>query len=216
MPDEIVLYRSVASRSLGPLWLLEELGVPYRAETRDLRSGQTRDPSYLRLNPFGRVPTLQIGDQVVFESPAICLHLADRYGYGTLAPKLEEPARGPYMSWTVWSTAVLEPASALDGHEIPPKRPRAWHFGFGKLEQELGVLRRTLAAGGDAWLLGERFSAADVMVGTVVSLRLFTGELPREEWLVAYNDRCQARPALKRAADLNWPPRDFAHVQPAP
>jgi glutathione S-transferase len=208
---ELVLYRAPATRSLSALWLLEELGVPYRMETVRMQS-----PAYLAVNPRGRVPMIVDGETRVTETPAICLYLADRYGAGTLAPRLDEAARGPYMSWTVWATAVLEPASALDGHDIPPKRPGAWHFGFGKLAQELEVLREALAVGGDAWLLGERFSAADVMVGTVVGMRLFTGELPRQDWLVAYAQRCEARPAYKRAADINWPPTEFAHVKPAP
>jgi glutathione S-transferase len=208
---ELVLYRAPATRSLSALWLLEELGVRYRMETVKMQS-----PQYLAVNPRGWVPMIVDGETRVTETPAICLYLADRYGLGTLAPKLEDPARGPYMSWTVWATAVLEPASALDGHDIPPKRPGAWHFGFGPLARELEVLREALAAGGDAWLLGDRFSAADVMVGTVVGMRLFTAELPRESWLVAYAERCEARPAYRRAADINWPPAEFAQVQPAP
>jgi glutathione S-transferase len=170
-----------------------------------------QSPDYVAANPRGWVPMIVDGETKVTESPAICLYLADRYGYGTLAPKLEEPARGPYMSWTVWATAVLEPASVLDGHDIPPKRQGAWHFGFGPLERELEVLGETLEAGG-GWLLGERFSAADVMVGSVVSMRLFTGELPSLPWLTAYGARCRDRPAFQRAEKINWPPELF----PAP
>jgi glutathione S-transferase len=139
--SDLVLYRAPATRSLSALWMLEELGVPYRMETVRMQS-----PDYVAVNPRGWVPMIVDGETKLTETPAICLYLADRYGYGTLAPKLEEPARGPYMSWTVWATAVLEPASALDGHDIPPKRPGAWHFGFGKLERELEVLRMGLGA----------------------------------------------------------------------
>ena len=209
MPEGLVLYRAIATRSLSALWLLEELGVPYRMETVELQS-----PEYVAVNPRGWAPTIVDAETKVTETPAICLYLADRYGYGTLAPKLEDPARGPYMSWTVWATAVLEPASSLDGHDIPPKRRGAWHFGFGKLERELEVMEAVLAR--SDYLAGDRFTAADVMVGTVVGLRLFTGELPRHPWLVAYSDRLAARSAYKRAADINWPPAKFAHVQPAP
>jgi glutathione S-transferase len=215
MSDEIVLYRSVGSRSITALWLLEEIGVPYRTETRDIKKGENRDPAYLKINPFGKAPTLKIGDQVTFENPAICLLLADRYAYGTLAPKLEEAARGPYMTWTVWATSALEPASALGDHDVPPKVPGAWHFGFGKLEGELDALEAALAAGG-GHLAGGRFTAADVMVGSVVAMRLFTGEIPQRPPLADYFERLSARPAFKRAADLNWPPAEFAHVQPAP
>lgn len=215
MSDEIVVYRSAGSRSITTLWLLEELGVPYRMETRDLKRGENRDPAYLKINPFGKVPTLKIGDQITFENAAICLLLADRYGYGTLAPKLEDAARGPYMTWTVWATSALEPASALAGHDVAPRRPGAWHFGFGKLEPELDALEAALAVGG-GYLAGGRFTAADVMVGSVVSMRLFTGEIPRRPPLADYFERLSARPPFKRAADINWPPAEFAHAQPAP
>jgi len=201
--SDLVLYRAPATRSISALWLLEELGVPYRMETVKMQS-----PDYVALNPRGWVPMIVDGGAKVTETPAICLYLADRYGYGSLAPKLEEPARGPYMSWTVWATSVLEPASALDGHEIPPKRRGAWHFGFGPLERELEILGEALEAGG-GWLLGERFSAADVMVGSVVSMRLFTGELPSLPWLTAYGARCRDRPAFQRAEKINWPPELF-------
>jgi len=213
MPD-LVLYRSIASRSVVPLWLLEELGLAYRLETFDIQKGETRSPKYLALNPHGRVPMLVDGEIKVTETAAICLYLADRYGYGTLAPKLEEAARGPYMSWSVWATAALEPASAMHGREIPPKHPGAWHFGFGTLEQELEALRTAIEPG--PWLLGERFTAADVMVGAVVAMRLFAGELPRHPWLVAYGERCRTRPAFQRAEQVNWPPELFANVKPAP
>jgi len=209
MTDGLVLYRSPATRSLSAIWLLEELGVPYRMETVRMQS-----PEYLAVNPRGRVPMIIDGETKVAETAAICLYLADRYGYETLAPKLEDPARGPYMSWTVWATSVLEPASSLDGHEIPPKRPGAWHFGFGSLERELEVLESALTT--SDYLAGDRFTAADVMVGSVVGMRLFTSELPRRPWLVAYFDRLSARPAYERAGKINWPPEQFAGVQPAP
>ncbi|HEV2363921.1 MAG TPA: glutathione S-transferase family protein [Caulobacteraceae bacterium] len=204
MADGLVLYCAPATRSVSALWLLEELGAPYRIETVDRRA-----PEYLVTDPRGRVPLLVDGQTKVAETSAICLYLADRYGYGTLAPKLEDPARGPHMSWTVWATSVLEPASALDGHDIPPKRPGAWHFGFGKLERELAVLEAGLAR--SDYLAGNRFTAADVMVGSVVRMRLFTGELPRRPLLLAYVERLAARPAYERAVSINWPPEQFGN-----
>jgi glutathione S-transferase len=197
---ELVLYRAPMTRSISALWLLEELGTPYRMETVGMQS-----PEILRVNPRGWVPMIVDGQTKVTETPAICLYLADRYGYGGVAPTLEDAARGPYMSWTVWATAVLEPASSLDGHDVPPKRPGAWHFGFGSLERELEVLEAALEAGG-GYLAGGRFTAADVMVGAVVAMRLFTGELPQRPALVTYTERNRARPAFKRAEAINWPP----------
>ncbi len=207
MSEEITLYRSVASRSISALWLLEELGVPYRMETFDIAKGETRSPGYLALNPRGTVPMVVDGETKVTEAPAICLYLADRYGYGRLAPTLEDPARGPYMSWTVWATSALEPASTLVGHEFETKRGN-WGFGFHSLDRELDALASVLE--GSSYLVGDRFTAADVMVGSVVSMRLHTGELPAHPALVAYADRNAARPAFERAAKINWPPELFA------
>ena len=196
---ELVLYRAPHTRSISSLWLLEELGVPYRMETVRMQS-----ENYLPLNPRGWVPMIIDGETKVTETPAICLYLADRYGYGTLAPRLEDPARGPYMSWTVWATAVLEPSSTLVGHEFETK-PGSWGFGFGRLSRELEVLEDALAK--SEYLAGDRFTAADVMVGSVVGMRFHTGEIPRRPALVAYIERLDARPAYQTASKINWPPR---------
>lgn len=199
--SELVLYRAPHTRSISTLWLLEELGVAYRMETVRMQS-----PGYLVENPRGWVPMIVDGETRVTETPAICLYLADRYGYGTLAPKLEEAARGPYMSWTVWATAVLEPASTLVGHEFETPRG-SWGFGFGALDRELEVLEAALAR--SEYLAGERFTAADVMVGAVVNMRFHTGEVPRRPALVDYVGRLSARPAYVKAARINWPPELF-------
>lgn len=207
MPDrEIVLYRSIASRSLTALWMLEELGVPYRSEERDLRRGETKDPAYLKLNPMGKVPTLQIGDEVVFENPAICLLLADRYGYGTLIPRIEDPRRGPCLQWMVFSTSVLEPTRALREVAIDTP-PGAWGGGWGTMDEVARVLVEALR--GREWLLGDMFSAADVVLGATISVSLFTKTLPADPVLAGYNERLGARPAYQRAAKMNWPPELF-------
>src|SRR6202000_2139454 len=104
------LYASVASRSFTARWMLAELDLPHRVQVVDIRSGHQKAPDYLRLNPMGKVPTLTDGDAVVTETAAICLYLADRYSYGALAPKVDDPARAAYLRWAVFSTAVLEPA----------------------------------------------------------------------------------------------------------
>src|ERR1700712_1220691 len=111
----ITLYHSPASRAFMAYWMLEELGVPFDVKTVDIRKGDQKKPAYLKLNPSGKVPTLTDGKVVVSENPAICIYLADRYGYGTLAPRIEYPDRGAYLKWMVYSTAVLEPARAMHG-----------------------------------------------------------------------------------------------------
>jgi glutathione S-transferase len=203
---EIILHYSVASRSLIALWMLEELGLAYRLVDRDLRTGKNRSPDYLRINPMGLVPTLMIGDVVVNENPAICLYLADRYSYGSLAPRIEEPDRGAYLKWMVYSTAVLEPAVALDGARLDygaKGPPRNWGPNWGDVDDVVRVV--TQALDGRDYLLRARFSAADVMLGGMIGMRLFTGMLPADPVLVAYNERLEARPARQRAGAITWP-----------
>jgi glutathione S-transferase len=204
--EEIVLHYSVASRSLIALWMLEELGLPYRLVDRDLRTGKNSAPDYRRLNPMGTVPTLEIGEVVVSENPAICIYLADRYGYGSLAPRIEEPDRGAYLKWMVYSTAVLEPAVALDGARLnygAKGPPRNWGPNWGDVGDVVRVLTQALT--GRDYLLGARFSAADVMLGSSLGMRLFTGMIPPDPVLVAYTERLEARPARERAGAITWP-----------
>jgi len=199
--DEIVLHYSLIA-----LWMLEELGLPYRLVDRDLRTGKNRAPDYLRLNPMGLGPTLQIDEVVVSENPAISIYLADRFGYGVLAPRIEAPDRGAYLKWMVYSTAVLEPAVALDGARLDygaKGPPRNWGPNWGDVDEVVRVLSRALD--GRDYLLGARFSAADVMLGGMIGMRLFTGMLPAEPVLVAYNERLEARPARQRAGAITWP-----------
>lgn len=192
----LTLYRAPATRSFTALWMLEELGVAYRSEVVDRSS-----PEYLKLNPSGMVPTLVDGEAVVREAPAICIYLADRYGYGELAPEIEDPARGAYLSWLVYATAQLEPAQATAGAAIPSS-PGMWGPGWQALPDVVRVLAEALAGG--PYLLGRRFTAADVMIGSAITMRLHTKELPAEPALVAYAARLGERPACQRAGGVNW------------
>jgi glutathione S-transferase len=205
MSGEIVLYRALASRAFPVLWLLEELGLAYRSEIVSLADWR-RPERLLEITPSGKVPAVVDGETVVAEAPAICLYLADRYGDGALAPKLDEPDRGPYLKWMVWSTAVLEPARELQlTTVVPPKS--AWGVGWPAWELVLKELADAVEH--RQWLLGDRFSAADVMLGSVLSIGLFCEMIPPLPALTAYNERLAARPANQRAGQLNWPPARF-------
>jgi len=197
----ITLYHSPASRAFIAYWMLEELGVRFRVETVDIRKGEQRSPAYLKLNPSGKVPTLTDGKVVVSENPAICIYLADRYGYGTLAPRIEAPGRGEYLKWMVYSTAVLEPARAMHGAKVEAS-PGGWGAGWQELPQVLDVLEGALK--GRQYLLGDKFSAADVMVGATLSMGLLSQEIPEIPALMAYAQRLAIRPAFDRASDATW------------
>jgi glutathione S-transferase len=203
-PRGITLYHSPASRAFTARWMLEELGVPFRVKTIDIRKGEQKEPAYLRLNPAGKVPTLTDGEVVVSENPAIAIYLADRYGYGTLAPKIDEADRGPYLKWMVFSTAVVDPVATL--HEQKIDLP-GFNFSFGAFDDMVQVLTGVLK--NREFLLGRRFSAADVVLGGTLSRLLYQKVLPQELVLLDYNSRLTARDAFHRAADTSWPSHLF-------
>jgi glutathione S-transferase len=203
-PRGITLYHSPASRAFTAYWMLEELGVPFDVKTLDIRKGDQKQPAYLKLNPAGKVPTLTDGDVVVSENPAIAIYLADRYGYGTLAPKIDEADRGPYLKWMVFSTAVVDPVATL--HEQKIDLP-GFNFSFGAFDDMVQVLIGVLKD--REYLLGHRFSAADVVLGGTLSRLLYQKVLPQEPVLLDYNGRLTAREAFHRAADATWPSHLF-------
>lgn len=205
-PD-ITLYAAVASRAFTARWLLEELGVPYRVKTLSLRKKHQKSPQYLALNPMGKVPALKDGKVVVTENVAIGLYLADRYGYGTLAPRIEDAERGPYLRWSVFTTSVFEPGIYLNE---PYDEEKASGAGWGHYDLVRQVTEMAVTPG--PYILGERFSAADVILGSLVTVALFNQRLPETPVLKAYGARLSERPAYKRAAEANWPPQLFGQA----
>lgn len=203
-PRGITLYHSPASRAFTAYWMLEELGVPFAVRTIDIRKGEQKQASYLKLNPAGKVPTLVDGRVVVSENPAIAIYLADRYGYGGLAPKIEEADRGPYLKWMVYSSAVVDPVASL--HEQKIDLP-GFNFSFGAFDDMVQVLIAVLKD--REYLLGRRFSAADVVLGGTLSRLLYQKVLPQAPVLLDYNARLTARAAFHRAADATWPSHLF-------
>lgn len=203
----ITLYHSPASRAFTAYWMLEEIGLPFEVKTVDIRKGEQKSREYLKLNPAGKVPTLTDGDVVVSENPAIAIYLADRYSYGELAPKIEDPLRGPYLKWMVYATAVVDPVAVLHRQEIDVS---GFSAGFGTFDDMVEVLSSVLME--RKYLLGDRFTAADVVLGATVSFLMHTKVLPEHAALVDYNGRLTEREAYHRAADATWPAALFPIV----
>src|SRR3954465_13846414 len=107
----IVLFHHPFSRAAGVVWMLEEVGVPYELRHVDIMKGAQKEKDFLALNPMGKLPTLVDGDVVVTESAAIGLYLADRYAYGKLSPKVDDPKRGTYLRWSLFAPSVVEPGA---------------------------------------------------------------------------------------------------------
>ena len=202
---DVVLYASKASRSLAGHWILEELGIPYKVVDVDIREGKNREPEFLKINPSGRVPVVSVDGRIVTERPAICAFLADRFGYGSLAPKIDANARGAYLKWLVYATAVIDPAIAVRASNLDrPLRHTTWDTA----QEAVDILGRALD--GETWLLGDWFTAADIAIGSVITMAQFNDWLPASQVLDSYCDRLKERPAFQRAERLPWPPDLFS------
>ena len=195
------LYWCPKTRAVRAVWMLEELGEPYERELVDIRDDAApRSEGFRKASPMGKVPALEDGDVRLAESAAICLYLADRYASGRLAPTLDDAHRGELLYWMFFTPAVVEPAMS---EKFSGAEPNRFSHGWGDYDTMLETLEAGTKPG--PWLLGEQFSAADVMVGSsVVFLRQF-GILPDSEALHAYADRCLERPAYVKARELDEP-----------
>jgi glutathione S-transferase len=192
------LYWTAQTRSSRAVWLLEELGVEYDLETVDIRSADRKDSADFRAaSPMGKVPALEDGDVQMSESAAICLYLADRYGAGDLAPAIDDAQRGRFLYWLMYTPAVIEPAMAEKFSKSEPHRGRN---GWGDFDSMIETFEAGLQ--GNSWILGDKFSAADVMLGSSVSFMRMFGMLTDSPLLESYADRCFARPAYQKAMAL--------------
>ncbi|GLK68344.1 glutathione S-transferase family protein [Hansschlegelia plantiphila] len=201
-PARFVLHHNPRSRSQRIRWLLEEIGEPYEIVAVDLEAGEHKRPAFLALNPDGKLPTLidrgpdGASAVVVTESSAILLHVADAYPEAGLAPLPGTLERGRYLTWVCYAAAGLEPALAdLVFPRAAPPPPMA--IGWPTFDKALARVLAAVEPG--PWLLGETFSAADVMVGALLGWIVSWGKLPEPERFAGYLGRLAARPAYARA-----------------
>ncbi len=194
---ELVLFHIPQSRSITILWLLEELGRPYRIHQLDNTRREQRGAAYLKLNPSGKVPAVADGDTIITERGAICVYLADRYAPGRLAPAIDDPRRADYLRWLFYAIGVMEPLMALALLKIDVKAPPG-ALAWGEWDTMTGILADAMSPG--PFLLGEQFTAADVMVGSTLAWAMGVGILPREGPMAPYVARIAARPSWARTA----------------
>lgn len=194
------LYWSPNTRSTRALWMLEEAGLPYERVKLDMAAGEHKQPEFLAVNPMGKVPALSNGAAKVAESAALCAYVADLAPGTGLAPPIGDPDRGRWLHWLFFSAACIEPAYMQKAMGWTIDRPSM--AGWGGHEAVMDVLDNAVATG--PWLLGDRFTAADVMVGSDLHFGVHLFKLvesrPNFE---AYIDRCEARPAFQRAWAIN-------------
>ncbi|MBC7983981.1 MAG: glutathione S-transferase family protein [Candidatus Obscuribacterales bacterium] len=189
------LYWAPQTRSIRAIWMLEEAGVTYERFKIDIRDESSKaNPSLRAASPMGKVPALEDGAVRIWDSGAICAYIADQYPANKLAPPIGDAQRGEYLMWLMFTNSVIEPAMGEKVANIPPSPAR---YGWGSWDQMLITLRQ--GVGGSQWVLGERFSAADVLLGmSCIFLQQFK-MVSDEPILAAYAARCSVRPALQRA-----------------
>ncbi len=198
----LTLYGAPRSRAARCLWMLEELGVPYENDPVGF-TGASRTPEFLKLNPNGHIPVLRDGDLVLFESLAINLYLARKYGAETgLWPTTVED-EGRVYQWSVWAMTEAEGplVTVLVHRRVLPEAqrdPKKIEEGVQQWPKPLAVLDGMLA--GREYLLGDRFTVADLNVASVVLWAPLAGlDMASAPHAQAWLARCTARPALQRA-----------------
>lgn len=193
-PNRVTLFYSPQTRATGMRVLLEELGAPYDLHVLNMKAGEQRQPAYLAINPLGKVPAIRHGDALVTEQVAITIYLADLFSPGGLAPALNDPLRGPYLRWIAYYGSSFEPA-VVD--RFMQREPGAAEMSpYADYDTMLGALEAQLATG--PYLLGDRFTAADVLWGIALNWTLSFGLVPKRDAFVRYTERVTARPAFQR------------------
>lgn len=197
----LVFHTNPMSRGRIVRWMLEELGVGYRTVVQDYGASM-KSPEYLAVNPMGKVPALEHRGMVVTEAAAICAYLADAFPDAGLAPAVDDPLRGPYYRWLFFAAGPVEAAVSAKALGLLPPAEKAGMVGYGSFEQTVDTLEKA-AASASPWLLGERFSAVDVYVGSQVDFGLAFKSIPERPAFTAWVERLRGREAYRRAQELD-------------
>lgn len=207
----LTLYYSPQTRATAARILLEELGAPYDLHVLNMKAGENRKAAYLAVNPMGKVPAIEHGDALVTELAAVFIYLADLFPKAGLAPAIGDPKRGPYLRWLVYYGNCFEPAlmdKALKHTAPPPSQS-----GYGDYDTMLGTLTSALRPG--PYLLGDTFSAADILWGTALAWTTMFKLVPELPEIMSYIERTNARPtfAKVRAEDAELAAKHEAAVK---
>ena len=195
-PTRLTYFHSPQSRGTGVLTLLKELGtepgIDYDMHVLDQRRGQQREPAFLAINPMGKVPALLHHGALVTEQVAVYQYLAEVFPARQLGPAIGDPLRGPYLRWLAFYGSCFEPA--ITDRSMKREPAPQGTSPYGTFEQMWSTVAGQLATG--PYILGERFSAADVLWGGALGWMSMFKLLPDDAGVQAYIARMQARPAV--------------------
>ena len=192
----LIFYTHPMSRGRIARWMLEEVGEPYETVLVDWRD---KPRALLDANPLGKVPTIVHNDRVVSEAAAVCLYLADTFDTANLGPTDAE--RADYYRWVLFCAGPLEAAMTdrMLGVEVPGDKRGM--VGYGSFDEVVDTLRYALER--HDYIAGDRFTAADVYVGSAVGWFTQFGMLPKAPPFSAYLERLWNRPAWVRARAID-------------
>jgi glutathione S-transferase len=193
---DLTLYHASPSRSSIVLWMLEELGQPYDVKLIKLSEGDNLKPDFLAVNPMGKVPALDHKGTVITESAAICTYLADEFPQAKLNVPVGTPRRGLYLKWLFFGPGCFEPA-VIDRAAPRKEEARRGMLGYGAFETTMDTVAKAVAQG--PWLMGDQFTAADVIIGANIRWGTMFKLVPERPEFSAYAARIAARPAAQRA-----------------
>ncbi len=191
---DLTFYHCPQTRSTTTRIILDELGVTYDMHVMNLKAKENRQPDYLKINPLGKVPAIKHGETIITEQIAIAIYLGDLFPEAGLAPAMSEPDRGTYLRWLVYYAACFEPA-LIDKSQSRDPGPETMAV-YGSYDQMVNVLETALSHG--PYVLGERFSIADLQWGSALHWTMMFGLLPEKPVFTAYRDRIIARPIFQR------------------
>ena len=195
MAGDLVFYTNPQSRGRIVRWMLEEVGADYRTEVVDYAT-RMKGTDYLAINPMGKVPAIVHHGKVVTECAAICAYLAEAFPEAGLAPQPQE--RAGYYRWLFFAAGPVEQAVTNNFAKFDPSPEQARMFGYGNYAATVDVLEQAVAA--HPFIAGDRFTAADVYVGSAVGWGTLFGTLPKRDAFMAYFERLSGREAYRRAA----------------
>jgi glutathione S-transferase len=188
----VTLFHSPNTRSSGVLILLEALGAEYDLHVLNMKANEHRGAEYLAINPMGKVPALKHGDTLITEQVAIFLYLADLYVDAGLAPQMGDPLRGAYLRWMVFYGSSFEPAIVDRSQKREPAPPTM--SPYGDYDTMLKTLTDQLSNG--PYLLGDKFTAADVLWGTALTWTTMFQLVPELPVIKDYIERLNAHPSV--------------------
>src|SRR5258708_30985868 len=200
MADDLIFYTNPQSRGRIVRWMLEEVGQPYRTELLDYETTM-KAPAYLAINPMGKVPALRHGDTVVTEAAAMGAYVADAFPSAGFARPPGDRLRGPYYRWLFFAAGPVEAAASNHALDLIVPKGRERMMGYGTYSDAMNALEGAVSAGD--YLVGDRFTAADVYVGSHIGFGLQFGTFEKRPAFERYVARLGERPAFKRAHKID-------------